>query len=104
MMWMALTVPFLLPWGFQAAFAQSLFSPTQDPLAGSRVFGAKSCVKCTRSTERAARSGLILAETCVPDPATTSPPGCGTTCRRWASACEISGSLGLGWTRGRPAT
>jgi mono/diheme cytochrome c family protein len=23
-----------------------LFSPTQDPLAGSRVFGAKGCVKC----------------------------------------------------------
>jgi mono/diheme cytochrome c family protein len=28
------------------ASAQSLFSPTQDPLAGSRVFGAKGCVKC----------------------------------------------------------
>jgi len=33
----------LLP-GF--AFAQPLFSPTQDPLAGSRVFGTKGCVKC----------------------------------------------------------
>jgi len=33
----------LLP-GF--AFAQSLFSPTQDPLAGERVFNAKGCVKC----------------------------------------------------------
>src|SRR5437773_9888231 len=29
-----------------AAVAQPLFSPTQDPLAGSRVFGAKGCVKC----------------------------------------------------------
>jgi len=28
------------------AVAQPLFSPTQDPLAGSRVFGAKGCVKC----------------------------------------------------------
>ena len=28
------------------ASAQPLFSPTQDPLAGSRVFGAKGCVKC----------------------------------------------------------
>jgi mono/diheme cytochrome c family protein len=28
------------------AFAQPLFSPAQDPLAGSRVFGAKGCVKC----------------------------------------------------------
>jgi cytochrome c2 len=33
----------LLP-GF--AFAQPLFSPTQDPLAGERVFSAKGCVKC----------------------------------------------------------
>jgi mono/diheme cytochrome c family protein len=28
------------------ASAQSLFSPTQDPLAGSRVFGTKGCGKC----------------------------------------------------------
>jgi len=28
------------------ASAQPLFSPTQDPVAGSRVFGAKGCVKC----------------------------------------------------------
>ena len=28
------------------AWTQPLFSPTQDPLAGSRVFGAKGCVKC----------------------------------------------------------
>jgi mono/diheme cytochrome c family protein len=26
--------------------AQPLFAPTQDPLAGSRVFGEKGCVKC----------------------------------------------------------
>lgn len=26
--------------------AQTLFTPTQDPLAGSRVFGAKGCVRC----------------------------------------------------------
>jgi mono/diheme cytochrome c family protein len=30
----------------EPAFAQPLFSPGQDPLAGSRVFGAKGCVKC----------------------------------------------------------
>ena len=29
-----------------AARAQPLFSPAQDPLAGSRLFGAKGCVKC----------------------------------------------------------
>jgi len=28
------------------AFSQPLFNPTQDPLAGSRVFGAKGCSKC----------------------------------------------------------
>ena len=28
------------------ARAQPLFSPTQDPVAGSRVFGAKGCGKC----------------------------------------------------------
>jgi len=32
--------------GAGGAQAQPLFSPTQDPLAGSRVFGAKGCVKC----------------------------------------------------------
>jgi cytochrome c2 len=43
---MVVAVSCLLLWGSQAAFAQSLFSPTQDPLAGSRVFGTKGCVKC----------------------------------------------------------
>ena len=35
---------FLRPLG--PALAQPLFSPAQDPLAGSRVFGAKGCAKC----------------------------------------------------------
>jgi cytochrome c2 len=46
MTWTVIAVSFLLLWSSQAAFAQSLFSPTQDPLAGSRVFGTKGCVKC----------------------------------------------------------
>lgn len=46
MKWTVVMGSFLLLWGSQAAFAQSLFSPTQDPLAGSRVFGAKGCVQC----------------------------------------------------------
>jgi cytochrome c2 len=29
-----------------AAVAQPLFGPTQDPVAGSRVFGEKGCVRC----------------------------------------------------------
>lgn len=36
----------LLLWPVGPAAGQPLFSPTQDPLAGSRVFGAKGCVKC----------------------------------------------------------
>lgn len=36
----------LLLWPVGPAAGQPPFSPTQDPLAGSRVFGAKGCVKC----------------------------------------------------------
>ncbi|MBI4589687.1 MAG: c-type cytochrome [Candidatus Rokubacteria bacterium] len=46
MKWMVGVVSFLLLWGLEAGFPQSLFSPTQDPLSGSRVFGTKGCVKC----------------------------------------------------------
>jgi len=44
LMWTA--VAFLLLSPFGPAFAQPLFSATQDPISGSRVFGAKGCVKC----------------------------------------------------------
>ncbi len=37
------TLAGLLPAG---AEAQPLFTPTQDPLAGARVFGAKGCTRC----------------------------------------------------------
>jgi mono/diheme cytochrome c family protein len=36
----------LLMGSLDAAWAQPVFSPSQDPLAGSRVFGVKGCVKC----------------------------------------------------------
>jgi mono/diheme cytochrome c family protein len=36
----------LFLWSLGAAWAQPVLSPSQDPLAGSRVFGAKGCVKC----------------------------------------------------------
>ncbi|HLF48927.1 MAG TPA: c-type cytochrome [Methylomirabilota bacterium] len=36
----------LLMGSLEAAWAQPVFSPSQDPLAGSRVFGVKGCVKC----------------------------------------------------------
>lgn len=45
-MMVAVSVSFLLLCGSQVTFAQSLFSVAQDPLAGSRVFGTKGCVKC----------------------------------------------------------
>jgi len=46
MQWMVIAVSFLLLWSSQGASAQSLVSPTPDPLAGSRVFGTKGCGKC----------------------------------------------------------
>jgi mono/diheme cytochrome c family protein len=36
----------LVFWSGDRAWAQPVFSPSQDPLAGSRVFGAKGCVAC----------------------------------------------------------
>jgi mono/diheme cytochrome c family protein len=41
----ALLFPLLL-WPLGPASAQSLFGPTQDPLAGARVFGVKGCAGC----------------------------------------------------------
>jgi mono/diheme cytochrome c family protein len=39
-------IALLLAGAAGSAGAQPLFSPTQDPLAGSRVFGTKGCAKC----------------------------------------------------------
>jgi cytochrome c551/c552 len=36
----------ILFWYCGVALAQPLFSPTQDPLIGSRIFGEKGCAKC----------------------------------------------------------
>jgi len=44
--WAVAAVALLLLCPVGPAFAQPLFSPTQDPIAGSRVFGARGCVKC----------------------------------------------------------
>ena len=44
--WAVAAVACLLLWSPGAARAQPLFSPSQDPVAGSRVFGAKGCGKC----------------------------------------------------------
>ncbi len=43
--WTVLTVAVLVA-SLDAASAQPVMSPSQDPLAGSRVFGSKGCVKC----------------------------------------------------------
>ncbi|MBI4525290.1 MAG: c-type cytochrome [Deltaproteobacteria bacterium] len=45
LMLLILAVSFSLS-GLGQAFAQPLFSPTQDPIVGSRIFGAKGCSKC----------------------------------------------------------
>lgn len=42
----AISVAVLFFWSLVPVSAQPLLSSTQDPLAGSRVFGAKGCVKC----------------------------------------------------------
>jgi len=44
-----------------AAIAQTLFSPTQDPLAGSRVFGGRGCVKCHAVNGVGGKAGPDLA-------------------------------------------
>jgi len=43
--WAALVIALLLG-GFAAAEGQAVFSSSQDPLAGSRLFDSKGCVKC----------------------------------------------------------
>ena len=43
--WAVLTAAGLVA-SLGVASAQSVLSPSQDPLAGSRVFGSKGCVKC----------------------------------------------------------
>ena len=43
--WSGLALIVLLVWAAHPAFGQEL-GPTQDPLAGSRVFGEKGCARC----------------------------------------------------------
>ena len=43
--WAVLTIAVLFV-SLDAVSAQSVMNPSQDPLAGSRVFGSKGCVKC----------------------------------------------------------
>ena len=44
--WRGAAVAFLVLCAPGVALPQPLFSPSQDPVAGSRVFGAKGCGKC----------------------------------------------------------
>jgi len=49
-----------------AAWAQPVFSPSQDPLAGARVFGAKGCVKCHSINGVGGKVGPDLAQRIKP--------------------------------------
>jgi mono/diheme cytochrome c family protein len=49
-----------------SALAQPLFSPSQDPLAGARVFDAKGCVKCHAIGGTGGKVGPDLARTARP--------------------------------------
>ncbi len=57
---LVLSVALLLP---RLALAQPLFGPTQDPLAGERVFDAKGCVKCHAVRGVGGKVGPDLART-----------------------------------------
>ena len=56
----------LLMTPLDAAWAQPVFSPSQDPLAGSRVFGAKGCVKCHSINGVGGKVGPDLARALKP--------------------------------------
>jgi len=49
-----------------SALAQPLFSPSQDPLAGARVFDAKGCIKCHAVGGTGGKVGPDLARTARP--------------------------------------
>src|SRR5262249_58898228 len=53
-------------WPLGVAWAQPASSPSQDPLAGSRVFGAKGCVKCHSVNGVGGKIGPDLANSTRP--------------------------------------
>ena len=63
--WTVLTIAVLLA-SLDAASAQPVMSPSQDPLAGSRVFGSKGCVKCHSVNGVGGRVAPDLARTMRP--------------------------------------
>jgi cytochrome c2 len=60
--WMAVAVTLLVLSGLEPAFAQVLTGPAQNPMAGSRVFGAKGCVKCHAVRTVGGKIGPDLAQ------------------------------------------
>jgi len=64
---LAVAVAGLLSMGsLDATQAQPVFSPSQDPLAGARVFGAKGCVKCHSINGVGGKVGPDLARAIKP--------------------------------------
>lgn len=64
--WTIAVAALLLFWPLGHAVAQPLFSPGHDPLAGSRVFGTKGCVKCHAVNGLGGKIGPDLAR--IPQP------------------------------------
>jgi len=56
----------LVPMALGAAWAQPVFTPSQDPLAGARVFGAKGCSKCHSVNGLGGKIGPDLARIARP--------------------------------------
>lgn len=59
--WTVALVSFLLLGSLGQAMAQPLFSPTWDPLAGSRIFGSKGCTRCHTINGAGGEAGPDLA-------------------------------------------
>jgi hypothetical protein len=85
-----------------SALAQPLFSPSQDPLAGARVFDAKGCIKCHAVGGTGGKVGPDLARTARPRTFYDLAADSGITHPRWPLVCAHSESSGRISTLSKP--